>query len=113
LCQHLPADPIDARVVQAFLAAVGPAELEAWSRAQDTRQQAHEALERAEAQQVERLRYQALLAERQYDRVDPDNGSVSARAGKYIAASMKDAIFQAACSTLKTVTVRRRKWNLR
>lgn len=78
LCQHLPADPIDARVVSAFLAAVGPAELEAWTRARDTRQQAGEALDRAEAQQVERLRYQALLAERQYNRVDPDNRLIAA-----------------------------------
>src|SRR3712207_9314868 len=30
LCQHLSADPIDARVVAAFFAAVGPTELEAW-----------------------------------------------------------------------------------
>src|ERR671913_1967962 len=60
LCQHLPADPIDARVVAAFFAAVGPEELEAWNRAQDARRQAEDALDRAEAQQVERLRYQAL-----------------------------------------------------
>src|SRR4051812_5515072 len=45
LCQHLPADPIDARVVAAFF---------------------------------ERLRYQALLAERQFTRVDPDNRLVAA-----------------------------------
>jgi transposase len=30
-----------------------------------------------------------------------------------ITGSMKDKIFQAACNTLKTVAVRRRKWNLR
>ena len=77
LCQHLPADPIDARVVAAFFAAVGPEELEAWNRAQDARRQAEDALDRAEAQQVERLRYQALLAERQFNRVDPDNRLVA------------------------------------
>jgi hypothetical protein len=33
VCQNLPADPIDARVVAAFLEAVAPAELEAWTRA--------------------------------------------------------------------------------
>jgi DNA invertase Pin-like site-specific DNA recombinase len=77
LCQHLPADPIDARVVAAFFAAVGPEELEAWNRAQDARRQAEDALDRAEAQQVERLRYQALLAERQFHRVDPDNRLVA------------------------------------
>jgi DNA invertase Pin-like site-specific DNA recombinase len=77
ICQHLPADPIDARVVEAFFAAVTPAELEAWTRAQEARHRADEALDRAEAQQVERLRYQALLAERQFNRVDPDNRNVA------------------------------------
>ena len=77
LCQHLPADPIDARVAAAFFAAVGPEELEAWNRTQDARQRAEDALDRAEAQQVERLRYQALLAERQFNRVDPDNRLVA------------------------------------
>src|SRR6187431_3181434 len=46
ICQHLPADPIDARVVEAFFAAVTPAELEAWMRARDARHQAYEALDR-------------------------------------------------------------------
>jgi len=77
LCQHLPADPIDARVVAAFFAAASPEELDAWARAQDTRRRAEDALDRAEAQQVERLRYQALLAERQFNRVDPDNRLVA------------------------------------
>jgi hypothetical protein len=78
LCQHLPADLIDARVVEAFLAAVGPAELETWAGANHARQQTRDAANRAEAQQVERLRYQALLAERQYNRVDPDNRLIAA-----------------------------------
>ena len=71
VCQRLAADPIDARVVAAFFAAVTPAELEAWRRAHDARCQADEALDRAEAQQVERLRYQALLAERQFNKGRP------------------------------------------
>ncbi|WP_108523317.1 recombinase family protein [Bradyrhizobium algeriense] len=78
LCQHLPADPIDAQVVAAFFAAIAPAEVEAWRRALNARQQTDEALDRAEEQQVERLRYQALLAERQYNRVDPDNRLIAA-----------------------------------
>ena len=78
LCQHLPADLIDARVVEAFLEAIGPAELEAWARAKHARQQTRDATNRAEAQQVERLRYLALLAERQYNRVDPDNRLIAA-----------------------------------
>jgi DNA invertase Pin-like site-specific DNA recombinase/uncharacterized protein YndB with AHSA1/START domain len=76
-CQHLPADPIDACVVEVFFAAVSPEELEAWTRAQDVRHQTEDAFDRAEAQQVERLRYQALLAERQFNRVDPDNRLVA------------------------------------
>src|SRR3954467_15416290 len=78
VCQHLPADPIDAEVVAAFFAAVTPAELEAWVRAHDARREAEAALDRAQALQVERLRYQAALAERQFRRVDPDNRLVAA-----------------------------------
>ena len=77
ICQHLPARPIDERVTAAFLDAVAPAELEAWERAQTARRQAAATLDRAEAQQVERLRYQAILAERQFNRVDPDNRLVA------------------------------------
>jgi DNA invertase Pin-like site-specific DNA recombinase len=78
VCQHLPAGPIEARVVAAFFEAVAPAELEAWEQAETARQQAAAALDRAEAQQVERLRYQAALAQRQFHRVDPDNRLVAA-----------------------------------
>ena len=78
LCQHLPADLIDKRVAEALFAAVGPAELEAWKQARDTRRKTDEALDRAEEQQIERLRYHALLAERQYNRVDPDNRLIAA-----------------------------------
>jgi len=78
LCQHLPADPIDVRVVAAFFDAASPAELDAWTRARDIGRQTAEARERAEAQQIERLRYEALLAERQFNRVDPDNRLVAA-----------------------------------
>jgi DNA invertase Pin-like site-specific DNA recombinase len=90
VCQHLPADPIDAGVVEAFFEAVAPAELEAWERAEVSRHQATEALERAEAQQLERLRYQALLAERQFNRVDPDNRLVAAELERRWEAALRD-----------------------
>ncbi|MGF6979992.1 DNA invertase Pin-like site-specific DNA recombinase [Paraburkholderia sp. JPY465] len=90
LCQHLPADLIDARVVEAFLAAIGPAELENWARAKDARQQTRDAANRAEAQQVERLRYQALLAERQYNRVDPDNRLIAAELERRWEAALRE-----------------------
>ena len=90
VCQHLPADPIDARVVDAFFEAVAPAELDAWEQAQTARHDAAGALDRAEAQQVERLRYQALLAERQFNRVDPDNRLVAAELERRWEAALRD-----------------------
>ncbi|HEX2083945.1 MAG TPA: recombinase family protein, partial [Xanthomonadaceae bacterium] len=77
-CQCLRAAPIDAAVAQAFLAAVAPAEIEAWSLARRSERQATAALRRAEEQQIERLRYEAALAEREFHRVDPDNRLVAA-----------------------------------
>jgi len=76
--QGLRAARIDARVAAAFLEAVKPAEMDAWSAARSAERQAGSALRHAEAQQVERLRYQATLAERQFNRVDPDNRLVAA-----------------------------------
>ena len=90
VCQYLPADPIDARVVAAFFAAVAPAELEAWTRAHTAEQEAEEALDRAEAQQLQRLRYQAAFAERQFNRVDPDNRLVAAELEQRWEASLRE-----------------------
>src|SRR3954453_18774973 len=68
----------DASVAAAFLAAVAPAEIDAWARARKAQRHADETLQRAEMQQIERLRYEAGLAERQFNRVDPDNRLVAA-----------------------------------
>lgn len=76
-CQSVPIDPIDAAVSEAFLAAVEPAEIEAWEQARSAERRAKEALEKAALQQIQRLRYQAALAERQYNLVDPDNRLVA------------------------------------
>ena len=72
VCQCLRAAPIDTQVAIAFLEAVAPAEIDALSRARKAQRQADEAL-----RQVQRLRYQATLAERQFNRVDPDNRLVA------------------------------------
>jgi DNA invertase Pin-like site-specific DNA recombinase len=77
VCQCLRAAPIDTQVAKAFIEAVAPAEIDALSRARKAQRQADEALRRAEEQQVQRLRYQATLAERQFNRVDPDNRLVA------------------------------------
>jgi DNA invertase Pin-like site-specific DNA recombinase len=77
-CQCLRAPAIDAAVAAAFLEAVAPAEIEAWERARQAQRQADMAMLHAETQQVDRLRYQVSLAERQFNRVDPDNRLVAA-----------------------------------
>jgi DNA invertase Pin-like site-specific DNA recombinase len=77
VCQCLRAAPIDAQVAAAFLEAVAPAEIDALSRARKAQRRADEALQHAEEQQVQRLRYQAALAERQFNRVDPVNRLVA------------------------------------
>src|SRR4051794_27462456 len=78
VCQCLRSAAIDASVATAFLAAVAPAEIDAWTRARKAQRHADETLQRAEMQQIERLRYEARLAERQFNRVDPDNRLVAA-----------------------------------
>jgi hypothetical protein len=76
-CQHLRAARIDAAVADAFLTALAPAELDALSRARRVQQQVDAALVRGAERQLERKRYAAALAERQFNRVDPDNRLVA------------------------------------
>src|SRR4029077_14844147 len=77
VCQNLPADPIDAHVVGAFLDALSPVELDLYGKAVDALHRDAEQVRQAQRQQVERLRYQARLAERQYNQADPDNRLVA------------------------------------
>jgi DNA invertase Pin-like site-specific DNA recombinase len=78
VCQYIPAVPIDREAVAAFFKALAPAELDVFAQALAGRQKADAATARAQAQQVERLRYRAALAERQFDKSDPDNRLVTA-----------------------------------
>jgi hypothetical protein len=64
-------------VADAFLAALAPAELDALSRARRAQQQVDAALRSSAERQLERKRYAAALAERQFNRVDPDNRLVA------------------------------------
>lgn len=77
VCQYIPADAVDEKVVEAFLEALSPAELDAYSRAMEEQKQTREQNHRAHQQQLQRLRYKANLARRQYDQVDPDNRLVA------------------------------------
>ncbi|WP_245436360.1 recombinase family protein [Mesorhizobium tamadayense] len=76
-CQHIRASRVDAAVADAFLAALAPAEIDALSRARRAQQQVEKALRSSAERELERKRYTAALAERQFNRVDPDNRLVA------------------------------------
>ncbi len=78
VCQHIPGDAVDPHIVQAFFQALSPVELDVYSRAVAAQQQATSQVSQAHHQHLERLRYEAQLAERQFLRVDPDNRLVAA-----------------------------------
>lgn len=78
VCQFIPTDGVDAAVVEAFFQALSPVELDIYTRAVAAQKQSDEKVDRARQQQLERLRYQAALAQRQFTRVDPDNRLVAA-----------------------------------
>ena len=82
VCQCLPGDPVDEAVVSAFFAALSPMELDIYEQAQAATDREHGLVRHAHEQQLERLRYQARLAERQYQKSDPDNRLVTAELEK-------------------------------
>lgn len=90
VCQHLRAEVIDAYVVKAFFEVLSPVELDVYTRAVQAIQQSEEKVARARAEQLKRLRYQAALAERQYNRVDPDNRLIAAELEKRWEAALRE-----------------------
>jgi DNA invertase Pin-like site-specific DNA recombinase len=89
-CQYLRAPRVDAAVAQAFLTALAPAEIDALSRARRAQQQTDKAMRKSAEQQLERRRYEAALAERQFNRVDPDNRLVAAELERRWEAALKE-----------------------
>jgi len=77
MCQSFIAGGIDDAVVETFLDAVQPAGLEATLAALRNLEQERQAMDRQWQLRVERARYEARLAQRQYDAVDPDNRLVA------------------------------------
>jgi len=78
VCQNIPADRIDDYVVQLFMKAFSSAELDLHDKIVENARCQHDEVLRSHQQQVERLRYQARLAERQFNQSDPDNRLVTA-----------------------------------
>jgi DNA invertase Pin-like site-specific DNA recombinase len=78
VCQYIAADPVDTRVVDTFLQALSPVELDVYTQALAKRQQQAERIAKAHAQHLERLRYEAAYCERQFHHVDPEHRHVAA-----------------------------------
>src|SRR3954469_16866963 len=90
VCQRLRADSIDDHVVRLFFEALAPAELDVYDRVMASLSEDREQLRRARRQQIERLRYQARLAERQYQKADPDNRLVAGELEKRWETSLRE-----------------------
>ena len=70
-CAHLDGPSIEAFVVQAFFDAIAPAQLETLDEVLAQRQREHHRLETYHQQQVSQARFDATLARRRYEHVDP------------------------------------------
>ncbi len=82
VCQYIHADPVDERIVEAFFQALSPVELDVYAAAVATQQAIAQQIINAHQQHLERLRYEVTLAQRQFNRVDPDNRLVAAELEK-------------------------------
>lgn len=77
-CQRLPADLLDDQVVRWFFEALSVAEIDSSARILAEGDRTRDRVLVARRQEVERLQYQARLADRQFQRSDPDNRLVTA-----------------------------------
>lgn len=77
VCQSMTSRAVDARVVQAFLEAVSPESLPVAMRVLDQIEYDLAGQRRQRELQLDQARYDARLAQRQYERVDPDNRLVA------------------------------------
>jgi hypothetical protein len=78
VCQRIPGDAIDDYVVPLFLNAFSSVELDLHGKVLENARRERDEVLRSHQQQLDRLRYQARLAERQFNQSDPDNRLVTA-----------------------------------
>lgn len=78
VCQYIPADPIDDHVVDLFLDAFSAVELDLHGKIVENARREREDVLHSHQQQLDCLRYQARLAERQFNQSDPENRLVTA-----------------------------------
>jgi DNA invertase Pin-like site-specific DNA recombinase len=77
-CAHLDGPTAEQVVVQAFFAAIQPAQLDALAALMTRRREERAQVERHWAQQLQRVSYEAHLARQRYEAVDPANRLVAA-----------------------------------
>jgi hypothetical protein len=77
-CQSMTSGPIDELVVGLFLEAIAPAQIKLALKVVDNLVEEKQALQQQWEQQLSQARYDAQLAQRQDDAVDPDNRLVAA-----------------------------------
>jgi hypothetical protein len=77
ICQSMTSRPVDAAIAEAFLEAVSPLGVEVGFRVLEQLEQDIAAQRRQRELQLEQSRYEARLAQRQYDAVDPDHRLVA------------------------------------
>jgi DNA invertase Pin-like site-specific DNA recombinase len=82
VCQVIPAEPIERRVVELFMNAFSTIELDVHAQVMANLRRQQRQMQAASQQQLQRLRYQAQLAERQFNLSDPDNRLVTAELEK-------------------------------
>jgi DNA invertase Pin-like site-specific DNA recombinase len=78
VCQRIRADAVDQWVVDQFFAAFAGSELDLYALALEKTEHEQQRLQKARQQQLQRLHYEAQLAERHFHRADPDNRLVTA-----------------------------------
>ena len=77
-CAHLDGPTIEAFVVKSFFEAIQPAQLNTLDEVLAQRRQDHQRLGKYHQQQIQRAQYEATLAQRRYEQVDPENRLVAA-----------------------------------
>ena len=77
ICQSMTSRPVDVAMAKAFLESVSPMSLEVGFHVLEQLEQDLAAQRRQRELQLKQARYEARLAQRQYDAVDPDNRLVA------------------------------------
>jgi DNA invertase Pin-like site-specific DNA recombinase len=90
VCQWLPATPIDEQVVRWYFEALSSAAIDLSAQTLTEADARRAAIFAARRQQLQRLRYAASRAERQYQQVDPENRLIAAELERRWEAALRE-----------------------